>query len=267
MNLLKEAASPVTRRSLVNDLHALGVRQGMTLLVHCSLSKMDWVAGGPHAIVLALLEAVGPDGTVVMPTHTTQLSDPSRWRNPPVPNAWWPIIRTETPAFDPLLTPSQGMGVVAETFRRHRDALRSTHPLTSFVAVGPHAARITQDHRLGSGFGEHSPLARIYDLGGYVLLLGVGHGNNTSLHLAEYRANFAGKTRHMEGAPMLIPPGARWVVFEELAWSSDDFVVLGDDFANAGSQRSAAVGAANALLMPQRALVDFATHWMERNRQ
>ena len=266
MTPLREPADPVTQRSLVADLRALGIQSGTTLLVHSSLSKLGWVAGGAQAVVLALLEILGPEGTLVMPAHTAQLSDPSRWSNPSVPEGWWPAIRAETPAFDPRLTPSQAMGAVAEAFRGHPEALRSAHPLTSFVAVGAHAADVTADHRLGSGFGEHSPLARIYELDGGVLLLGVGHDNNTSLHLAEDRAEFASKARHAEGAPMMTPQGRSWVTFEEVVWSNDDFVALGKDFAKTGAQGSGRVGDATALLMSQRKLVDFGVRWMEGNR-
>jgi aminoglycoside 3-N-acetyltransferase len=61
-------------------------------------------------------------------------------------------------------------------------------PQVSFAAWGQRAAQITANHSLTMGMGNESPLARIYDLNGYVLLLGVGHANNSSFHLGQYRA-------------------------------------------------------------------------------
>src|SRR5205085_4042113 len=107
--------------------------------------------------------------------------------NPPVPEAWWETIRNERPAFDARTQPTRGMGAIAECFRSWPGSQRSDHPLVSFTALGPNAERIAANHELANGLGEGSPLARLYDLDAHVLLLGVGHANNTSLHLAEYR--------------------------------------------------------------------------------
>jgi aminoglycoside 3-N-acetyltransferase len=219
-------------------------------------------------VVLALLDVIGPDGTLVMPTHSADLSEPSRWRAPAVPASWWPVIRDSAPAYDPDLTPTRQMGAIVETFRHLPGVVRSAHPQTSFAAWGRDAATITADHRLGSALGEHSPLARLYERGAKVLLLGAGHANNTSLHLAEARAAFAGKRRHLEGAPMAVDGERRWVTFEELVLTDDDFPEIGTAFAAAtGLERTATVGTGIARLMPMRALVDFGVVWMERNRR
>jgi len=265
--IVSVSASPVTPSQLRADLARLGVASGNVLIVHSALSRLGWVAGGAQTVVLALLEAIGPEGTLVMPTHSTQLSDPANWRSPPVPTAWWPTIRAETPPFDPILTPTRSMGAVVETFRRHPACTRSLHPLTSFAALGPRAAKIVADHRLGSGLGEHSPLARLYDADARVLLLGVGHGNNTSLHLAESRANFPDKRWHREGAPIRREGRRQWVEFDELVWDDSDFESVGAAFARTGLERQGRVGAGEARLMPMRDLVDFGVRWFESERR
>src|SRR5258705_9644856 len=102
-------ATPRTRASLADDLRALGIRPGSVLLAHGSMKSLGWVCGGTVAVVQALLDVLGEHGTLVVPTHTPDNSDPAGWLHPPVPESWWPIIREQTPGFDPALTPSRWM--------------------------------------------------------------------------------------------------------------------------------------------------------------
>jgi aminoglycoside 3-N-acetyltransferase len=258
---------PATVTSLQTDLAALGVRPGMVLLVHSSLSAIGWVCGEAVTVIQALIEAVGPRGTIVMPTQTGSLTDPKDWQNPPVPDSWKAIIRAETPAFDPLRTPTREMGRIAETFRTWPHVVRSAHPHTSFAAWGANAQRIVKEHGLDSSLGEGSPLARIYDLDGWILLLGVGFDNNTSLHLAEYRATCPGKRYENNGAPILVNGRRQWVVTRDLALDADDFPRIGEQMmAETRIVQSGNVGAGTARLMPQRAAVDYAVTWMETHR-
>src|SRR5450756_3153555 len=94
---------PGTVDSLSRDLNSLGVTEGMIVIVHSSLSSIGWVCGGSVGVVLALEQTLGIDGTLIMPTHSGDLSDPAKWENPPVPQAWWQSIRDNMPAYDCLL--------------------------------------------------------------------------------------------------------------------------------------------------------------------
>ena len=260
---------PITVRSLAADLRALGVRPGMVLLVHCSLRSLGWVCGGAAAVIQALQRALRSYGTLVMPAHSGNLSDPSEWRHPPVPKTWLEGIRAGLPPYDPSLTPTRGLSAVAELFRTLPDVVRSQHPQMSFAAWGAEAITVASDHSLEYGLGEDSPLARIYELDGWVLLLGVDHSVNSSLHLAEYRASWPGKAEVARGAPMLVAGHRRWKRFPDINLSCEDFARLGRDFSrrHSGLVRTGRVGLARAQLFPQRACVDFAARWMERNRR
>ncbi|ELY99853.1 aminoglycoside N3-acetyltransferase [Natrialba chahannaoensis JCM 10990] len=256
---------PCTVSSLTEDLRYLGVESGQTLLVHSSLSSLGWVAGDAQAVVEALQNVVTTDGTLVMPTHTSQYSDPSAWSNPPVPSDWIETIREERPAFQPAATPTRGMGAISECFRTSPDVVRSSHPLYSVAAWGAEAEEIVDDHPLDHGLGEESPLADVYEQDGDVLMLGTDYSTNTSLHLAEHRADLDLGTSTTT-VPVLEDGDRVLHDCEELETSTDDFPEVGAAFEDQHDYREGAVGAATATLLEQPALVDFATEWFEANR-
>ena len=222
-DVITASGAPITRARLVDDLRALGVETGDVLCVHSALSRLGWVPGRAQTVLLALLDAVGPSGTLVFPAQTSHLSDPAAWENPPVPSDWVPTLRAELPGFDPALTPTFFMGAVPELARCHPDAVRSHHPLLSFVAIGARASELMHPHDLAPAFGEGSPLARMEAAGASALLLGVDHGHCTALHLAEYRAAWPSKRHADVSAPILDGDGERiWHTWRDL--DLDDMV-------------------------------------------
>lgn len=258
---------PVTVDSMASDLRDLGLEAGETVLVHGSLSALGWVCGGASAVVDALQRVVGTEGTVVMPTHSPGNMNPADMGHPPVPEAWYDTIREQMPPYRPEVTPTQGMGAIAGSFRNYPGVIRSDHPQHSFAAWGAEAEYVTEDHSLEYSLGENSPLARVYDLGGDVLFLGTGHATNTSLHLAEYRADLELGTASQESA-ILVEGEREWVRWADLDFTDEDFPECGAAFErqHPDAFESGTVGVGDATLLSQPALVDFAVEWFEANR-
>jgi aminoglycoside 3-N-acetyltransferase len=265
---IERTDAPLTVERLTEDLRTLGVEEGDTLLVHSSMSSLGWVAVGPPTAVDALMEAVTPEGTLVMPTHSPQYTDPADWQHPPVPDDWEETVRTERPPYRPAVTPTRGVGAIAECFRTYPEAHRSQHPTYSFAAWGADAEDIVADHSYYHGLGKNSPLAAVYDREGTILMLGTDHDTNTSFHLAEHRADRE-QGVSTQSAPVLDAEGeTERVEFEELEYDSDDFADAGRDFEETHPEAvtRGQVGAGTAELVSQRTLVDYGAEWFEENR-
>mgnify|MGYP000262402323 CR=1 FL=1 len=259
--IIEGTAVPHTRESLAADLGHLGIAPGMTLIVHTAMSSLGWVCGGPVAVIQALMDVLTGEGTLVMPAHSGDNSDPAQWAHPPVPADWVPAIRAHMPAYDPAWQPTRGLGRLPELFRTLPGVVRSDHPQLSFSAWGRHAGYVTEGHSLDYALGEGSPLARIYDLCGHVLLLGVGYGNNTSMHLSEYRA---GRAKHVrQGSSMLVNGERKWVEFDDIDFDDGPFAAIGEAYEKQGGAVTIGrVGGAECRLMPQRPIVDFTARWI-----
>jgi aminoglycoside 3-N-acetyltransferase len=154
-------------KRIADELLRAGVRRSGVLLVHSSLSSLGRVPGGPETVVRGLLEALGPDGTLLLPALSYMLVTPER------------------PVFDVLKTPAN-VGAIPEHFRTRRGTRRSLHPTHSVCAVGPLAEELLTDHELDSTpCGPHSPFHRLPHYDGQILMLGCGLRPNTSMHALE----------------------------------------------------------------------------------
>lgn len=255
-----------TISSLTSDFRRLGVSKGMAVVVHASLRSLGWVCGGAVSVILALEEILGSEGTLVMPSHSYDISDPAHWENPPVPSALIDRIRNEMPLFYKDLTPTTSMGKIAETFRKQDGVVRSSHPSSSFCAWGKHKDYIVQDDKLDFSQNEQSPLGRLYELGGYILLIGVAHNKNTSLHLSEYKADYPGKKIIKDGFPCMVKGKRTWKEASDIAYYSDDFPSIGYEYEKTGKLKKGYAGKALCRFIDQRDFVDFAAAWMKKNR-
>jgi aminoglycoside N3'-acetyltransferase len=219
-------------REVSEQLRSLGVERGGVLLVHTAFSRIRPIEGGPLALIDALTEALGPAGTLVMPSMSDDDDVP----------------------FDPKATACRSMGVVAETFWRLPGVLRSDSP-HAFAARGPAAPSITAPHPVEVPHGLDSPVGRVYELDGQVLLLGVGHDASTSVHLAENQAGM----RYLRPKHATVLESGRPVRrdYRELDHCCENFALLDGWLEAAGKQRRGVVGHGEARLLRARDAVDL----------
>ncbi len=263
LSAIERAKKPNTIDSLIGDLKGLGLMAGDTVIVHASMSNIGWVCGEQVAVIEALLSVVGESGTIVMPAHTGNNSDPKLWEHPPVPADWVDIIRENMPAFDKRLTPSRGMGKIAETFQTWPETKRSDHPHVSFTANGRLAERITERHVLSPFFGMDTPLGELYRLDARILLLGVDYFRCTAFHLAEALSE---KPKMVKMGCAMRENGQRvWKWFEDFDYDSDSFQTIGEAYDKTGRVTFGKVGCADCRLFEIKPAVDFARDWMVKH--
>ena len=257
------------RSALAADLRALGLPAGATVLVHCALSRVRPVPGGPATLLAALRDALGDDGTVVVPTQTAgnSVTSPAfRAATVGLTPARAAAVEAAIEPFDPARSPAQGMGAFAEHVRRQADARRSAHPQTSFAALGPTAATLTARHDLDCHLGDRSPLGALYAADALVLLLGVDWSVCTAFHLAEYRCRRPAPRRAYR-CYVRDPAGGRVRRdFQAPHLDDSDFPLIGAAVVAHGSVRSGPVGSAESHCVRLRHAVDVARGWMDEYR-
>lgn len=255
----------VTRSSLVTQLAAAGIGEGTIVLAHVGLSRLGYVCGAAQAVIEALLDAVGPNGTLMMPSFSGELSDPATWRFPPVPDDWVEPMRREMPPFDPILTPTRQMGVVAELFRTWPGVRRSSHPHSSFCAFGPQAVTLVGQHPLEFRFGPRSPLGRLAALDGTIVLLGAGIDRASVVYLGQYLAGIGEFV--LKSSPMLVDGERRWVEYEDFAASNPHVVAGMTRLLACGIARRHPVGDGEAIVFSARRAVTELANWAWRGSE
>ena len=162
----------LTFMQVLHQLQDCGIKAGDSVLVHSSFSKIGFVPGGPRILVDALLEVIGTEGNLLMPSS---------------PNAGYQLdyIR-DLKMFDVQNDPSR-MGAITEYFRTLPGVLRSESPTEPVCCFGPKANWFTSGH-LGeeTPYTKNSPFARLAEANGKILYIGVTLDNaGTSLHVLE----------------------------------------------------------------------------------
>ncbi|PYZ96316.1 AAC(3) family N-acetyltransferase [Alteribacter lacisalsi] len=251
-----------TRGTITAEVRALGVSPGDTVLVHTSLSAIGWTNGGAQTVIEGLLDAVGEAGTIVMPAQSGDLSDPSEWEAPPVPEAWWQEIRATMPPYDPAVTPTRGMGMTAELFRTRPEAIRSDHPNVSFAAIGKKNREILTGHELNFSLGEQSPLQKLYEADATVLMIGTTYETNTSFHLGEYQV--PGAKIVEKGAPVMENGQRVWATYRDIAFQDERFEELGAIFEKVNPVNKGRIGEAESRLFSLRDAADASARFFTK---
>lgn len=228
----KGPPSRVTGDDIVRGIRALGVRPGDRMVAHTSLSRFGYVHGGAAAAARALAEAVGPGGVCVVPTFNYG----------------------KTP-YDPANTPSL-TGAITEAFRKLPGAVRSLHATHPVAATGEGAARLVEGHDACHAFGEGSPLWRLWEQDGWVLLMGCDNLSNSTIHTAEEIAGVPYLDRSRE--TRMLRDGVMVSVTLRRPGCSRGFGILDEELNRRGTVRYGRIGDAEARLMKSRGLVEVA---------
>lgn len=263
----KDARKILTYKDLYEQLKASGIRQGHHIFVHTSLSSLGFVVGGEETLIRVLIDLVGQEGTLMMPSQTWKNLDPEKGVHWLEPKEWWPTIRDHWPAYDKKVTPAIGMGAVARMFCLWPGVQRSDHPARSVAAYGKYAKHLTENHDYSNIFGQGSPLDKFYQLGGHILLIGVGYDKNTSIHLAETRADFRSKKYTTEHSAVLIEGQREWIAYKTQDVDDCDFIELGQAYDAEVAMPLYEVGQSKVRYFEQAPFVDWAVKWLEANRQ
>jgi aminoglycoside 3-N-acetyltransferase len=255
------AAAVATRRSLRADLETLGLEPGDAVLAHAALRKVGRILGGPDALIDAITDVIGPEGTL-MGYCDFQLDEDLLDR---------PDLRDDFPPFEPQTTRAiRDNGAFPELLRTRPGALRSANPGASMAALGGRAEWLTAKHALNYGYGPQSPLGKLVEAQGKTMLIGAPRDTMTLLHHAEHIADFPNKRVVRHEWPLLIDGRKVWRMVEEFDTSNapngledDYFATIVTEFLATGRGRTGKVGEADSVLIRADEIVPFAVHWIE----
>jgi aminoglycoside 3-N-acetyltransferase len=259
-----------TRASLRSDLQRLGIATRDIVMVHAAMSRVGRLLNGPDVLIQALLDAVGPGGTILAYTDWDGAYDDLLDEHGRVPAEW----RDQIPPFDPAASRAiRDNGILAEFIRTTPGARRSSNPGASVAVIGALADWLTADHPLDDGYGPGSPFAKLVESRGKVLMVGTPLDTMTILHHAEHLARIPNKRRRRYEVPLATPGGVVWHMIEEFDTSEPVVPGLADDYfaeivqsyLATGQGRQGMIGDAPSVLVDAAPICAFAVAWLERH--
>jgi aminoglycoside 3-N-acetyltransferase len=266
---------PVTRSDLVRDLRALDVRPGGVLMAHTRMSAIGWVVGGAETVVLALLDVLGAAGTLMAYLGwNDSTGGMTGW-----PPQWQEAYRSQRPPFDAEFSEAdRQMGRVPERIRTWPGAKVSGSHFRRMAAIGSSARWLTEDQPWDHGFGPGSPLAKLVEADGQVLLLGAPLDRLTILHHAESLVDSPRKRLASHVIPVRQGGQVIWRAvadhdtstaigafpYDQAVGDQDPFAVIGSLALDAGRGATGQVGEAESHLFPAGPLVRFAVEWLSK---
>ena len=262
----------ITHSQLVRDLVRLGLQAGDVVMVHASMRAVGKVLGGPDVVIRAILDVVGQSGTVMAYTDWEHAAQHLTRQD--AIEAVDESLLEEMPAFDPRTSRARReYGILPEFLRTWPGACRSGNPGASVAAVGAKAEWLCADHPLQYGYGPGSPLAKLVEVQGKVLLLGAPLDTVTLLHFSEHMARLPNKRVIRYREPILVDGRKVWVEIEEFDTSSPVvsgapehyFADIVQSYLEAGRGRSGKVGNAQSYLFEAADLHHYAVRWMEKH--
>jgi len=254
------------RDDIACDLRALGIAPGDGVFVHVSLKQIGHVIGGPRGLIEALMKAVGPNGLIGMPGFSRDAYDPVELLGLCVAPEHHLAIRKQVPGFDAATSDVRENGAVPEAFRSWPGVVRSPHPTSSVLLLGPDAEALAAIHDPhGWATGPKTPWGRLRERDAMkILLIGVGWNRCSALHAAESIAEHKRtKTRRFKNGH---GPDAAWIEAPDVADDLDTlFPLVGAAWEKAGGVKAGKIGEANSKLTDYDPLLAFASHWINQH--
>ncbi|WP_166349284.1 aminoglycoside 3-N-acetyltransferase [Phytoactinopolyspora limicola] len=265
----KPQSTVLTRSRLAEDIRDLGLGAGDAVMIHAAFSRVGPVLGGPDTLVDAVLDVIGPDGTLLSYQDWELAVD--IWDDD---GRVVDHLRAHVPPFDPATArPSRSHGIIAATIGTRPGVRRSGNPGASVAALGARAEEFVTSHPLDFGYGEGSPFARLVETGGQVVMVGAPLDTMTLLHHAEHLADLPGKRRVRVEYPLLSPAGGvTWRTVEEFDTSDpvvegpadDYFRLIVEEYLATGAGNQGQIGQAPSVLVDAAGIVTFAVRWLEQ---
>lgn len=259
----------LSRSDLADDLRALGISSGDPLMVHAAISTVGELINGPDTLIDALRHAVGEAGTLIAYTDWDARYEALLDEAGKIPVRW----REKIEGFDPAKSRAiRDNGIFPEFLRTTPGALRSDNPGASVAALGAKAAWLTENHPLDYGYGPGSPLAKLVEAGGKVLMVGAPLDTMTLIHHAEHIAQIPGKRIKRCEVPFATGGGTEWRMSEEFDTSDavcpqldgvDYFTAIVSTYLESGRGWRGNVGKAPSVVVEARGMLEHAVAWLE----